>query len=120
MINKVFNILEKLELPLRWNDTPPFDDKGIVIDYHFCGEVGCLFGDGITLYESGKLQVDVYSKVDYSVTVNQVKTLLIDAGFLFEDGSDNTEHLDDNTKLYHKVLIFNYSESEVMESWEKQ
>ena len=114
MINKVFNILETLELPLRWNDTPPFDDRGIVIDYHFFGEGDCLFGDGIALDESGKLQVDVYSKVNYSVTVNQVKTLLRDAGFIFEDGSDNTEDLDAYTKLYHKVLIFNYSESEVM------
>lgn len=120
MINKVFNILEKLELPLMWNDTPPFDDKGIVIDYHFFGEEDCLFGDGIALDVSGKLQVDIYSKADYSVPVNQVKTLLRDAGFLFEDGSDNTENLDNYTKLYHKVLIFNYSESEVMKSWEKQ
>ena len=114
MINVVYNILEQLNLPIKWQLRPPFDKSQIVISYHFFNEGDMLFGDGSSAEEGGTLQVDIFSKTDYTGAVKEVKKLLKGAGFLFASSNDDMEELDNNTMIYHKILIFNYIESEVI------
>lgn len=114
MINVVYNILKQLNLPIKWQLRPPFDKSQTVISYHFFNEGDLLHGDGDASEEGGTLQVDIFSKTDYTGAVKEVKKLLKGAGFLFADSNDDMEELDNNTMIYHKVLIFNYVESEVI------
>lgn len=115
MINKVYEVLKPLNLPIKWLKRPPFDKSNIAISYHFFNESGELFGEGKATEEGGSLQVDVFGKTDYSSIVKDVKKLLKSARFLFAEAYPDTEEaLDQNTTVYHKVLIFNYLESEVM------
>ncbi|ESU71108.1 hypothetical protein T260_15120 [Geobacillus thermopakistaniensis] len=53
------------------------------------------------------IQVDVWSKGDYTAIVQQVKDLMTAAGFrrTFE-----TELYEPDTKIFHKVLRFSYVE----------
>ena len=118
MINKVYEILKPLGLPMKWQLTPPFDSKNIVISYHFFNEGNLLYGEGEAVEEGGSLQVDVFSKVDYMSAVKEIKRLLKGACFLYADARDDTEELDSNTIIYHKILIFNYCESEVFKNVE--
>lgn len=114
MIDTVYNVLKQLNLPVKWQLRPYFDKSQIVISYHFFNEGDLLHGDGEGIEEGGALQIDIFSKINYTSTVKEVKKLLKCAGFLFEDAKDDTEQLDENTIIYHKILIFNYIESEVL------
>lgn len=113
MINRVYEILKPLNIPIKWNKSPDFGINKTVLKYHFFGEGDALHGDGIDAEQGGSLQVDIFSKTDYTSTVKEVKRLLKDAGFLFDNGRDTTEDLDSNTMIYHKILIFNYIEGVV-------
>lgn len=114
MINNVYELLKPLNIPIKWVKRPRFDTSNIVISYHFFNEGSELYGDGQAIEEGGSLQIDIFSKVDYSSVVKQVKILLTNAGFLMDTVEHDTEEtLDDNTSIYHKVLIFNYIESMV-------
>lgn len=116
MINRVYEVLKSLNVPMKWNKCPDFNTSKTVLSYHFFNEGELLHGDGESVEEGGALQVDIYSKTDYSRIVNQTKKLLKDAHFYFESGDDTAETLDNTTMIYHKVLIFNYIESEVMKN----
>lgn len=109
MIQKVYDLLKPLGLPLKFSNMPEFDTKGIVISYHFFGQGFDTFGDGQGIVEGGSLQIDLYSKNDYSMVVEQIKSTLTSAGFCYADGRDDVEELDANTSIYRKILIFNYS-----------
>jgi hypothetical protein len=52
------------------------------------------------------IQVDIWSKGDYTDLVKQVKTSLLAIGFT---RSMETEFYENDTKIYHKVLRFNYT-----------
>lgn len=114
----VYNVLKPLNLPVKWQLRPSFDKSKTVISYHFFNEGDLLHGDGEGIEEGGALQIDIFSKTNYTSTVKEVKSLLKRAGFLFEEAKDNTEKLDENTIIYHKILIFNYIESEVLKDVE--
>lgn len=53
------------------------------------------------------IQVDVFSKGDYSTLVKTIEEVLTEKEYRFVNGFDIWE---DDTKLYHKVLRFNYKE----------
>jgi hypothetical protein len=53
------------------------------------------------------IQVDVWSLNDYTSLVEQVKNSLLAIGFT---RSMETEFYENDTKIYHKVLRFNYVE----------
>lgn len=114
MITRVYDILKPLKVPTKWQLRPQFDKNKMVISYHFFNEINLLNGDGEPAEEGGSLQLDIFSKTDYTSIVKKAKKLLREAGFLFQDANDDTEELDSNTVIYHKILIFNYIESEVM------
>lgn len=114
MIMTVYNILKPLNLPIEFLKRPQFDTSKTVISYHFFNESDDNFGDGKANEEVGALQVDIFSKTDYTSTVKEVKSLLSSANFMYSNGYDNIENLSSSEQIYHKVLIFNYVESEVI------
>lgn len=111
----VYNALKTLNLPTTFLKRPQFGVSQMVISYHFFNQGNDSFGDGKANEQTGSLQVDLFSKkADYESTVSEVKSLLDGANFMFSDGSDNIDKLSETEQLYHKVLIFNYVESEVI------
>ena len=102
MINKVFNILKDLGVPVLWNVRPSTYPS---ITYFFYDEYGQEFGDGEEIGTNYPLQVDIWSKGDYSLLVGQVIEKLNENKFYRVSAVDLYE---DNVKIYHKALRFNH------------
>lgn len=114
MINTVYNILKPLNIPVQFMIRPTINSANkIAICYHFFGEGWSLHGDGQGKEFSGSVQIDIFSIVDYSNIAKQVIQLMEENGFRLADSRDSEDSLDNNTKYYQKILIFNYIESEV-------
>lgn len=66
---------------------------------------GALYGDDQELKSRHFIQVDIFSRNDYTDLVKQVKDKLKTIGFIrnFE-----TEMYETDTDFYHKVLRFNF------------
>lgn len=101
-INLVHEILTPLNVPVLWQLRP---QKPPGITYHFYNEQGELYGDGGEIAGSVACQIDIWSTVDYTNLKKQVKAAMKQCGFLFVDASDFFE---EDAKVYHCVLIFNY------------
>ena len=115
MINTVYNLLIPIGIPCRWQDRPDFSSSNTVISYHFFGDGPEDFGEGEYQDESGSCQIDIFSKGNYSNIVEQVKSRMKQGSFLFAPSpGDTIEEVDGIGKIYHKVLIFNYMKSEVL------
>lgn len=116
MINKVFSILQELNIPIKFELRPEIDNSNRVgISYHFFNEGYNQYGDGKGKEFGGSLQVDVFAhiKFDYSQVIRQIRDLLIQNKFRFVDQRDNGE-ISSDVQYFHKVMIFNYIESEVV------
>lgn len=113
MIKTVYNILKPLDIPVKYILRPDISGSSkIGISYHFFNESPNLYGDGESKEEGGTLQIDIFSTVDFTSTVNQVKVLMKANKFRLADGRDSDDSFS-NVQYYHKILIFNYSEKEV-------
>lgn len=113
MIRKVSDILKPLNTPTQYMLRPDISgDTKIGISYHFFNEGNELYGDGEGIAEGGSLQIDIFSTVDYSSVVSQTKELMKTNKFRLADSRDSDDSFS-NVKYYHKILIFNYVESEV-------
>lgn len=66
---------------------------------------GSMYADDQEQNTTYSIQVNVWSKGDYTTLVDQVRNALTNIGFrrTFE-----TEYYEDDTKTYHKVLRLNY------------
>lgn len=115
MIQKVYDILKPLNIPIQYVLRPDISGSyKIGISYHFFNEGDELYGDGVGFHPGGSLQVDIFSTVDYSNIVQQVKELMkINKFRLAPGGSRDSDDSFSNVKYYHKILIFNYLEEEV-------
>jgi hypothetical protein len=113
VINTVYNILKPLNVPIQYILRPDISTSKIGISYHFFNEGYGLYSDGNGNEFGGSLQVDIFSTIDYSNVVEQVKTLLKEKGFRLADMRDSEDSLNANIQYYQKILIFNYSEREV-------
>lgn len=113
MIEAIDKILKPLDIPVGWNIKPEIGKKRVSVVYHFFNQRPSLYGDGQGSDESGSVQVDVYSKCDYTAVVESIKTLMKDAGLKLADSRDSFDSLKHNDPAYHKILIFNYLKSEV-------
>ena len=111
MIQKVYDILKPLNVPIKYILRPDMRVSKIGISYHFFNEGYELHGDGKGKEFGGSLQVDVFSLVDYTKVVKQVKDLMKSNKFRLADMRDSDDSLN-SVKFYHKILIFNYSEKE--------
>lgn len=113
MIQKINNILSPLNVPVLYILRPEI--KGLNktgISYHFFGEGYELHGDGEGNEFGGSVQIDIFSKIDYSNIVEQVRSLMKQNNFRLSDMRDSDDSFS-NVRYYHKILIFNYSEGEV-------
>ena len=114
MIQKVYDILSGIGVPVQYILRPDISSAKTGISYHFFNEGYEVYGDGKGAELGGVLQVDVFSTVDYSSTVQQVRELLEAAKFRLADMRDGNDGFEDSMKYYQKILIFNYVESEVL------
>ena len=114
MIQRVYDILKPLNIPIRYILRPDISGNSkIGISYHFFNEGYELYADGEGIEEGGSLQIDIFSTVDYTSVVDQIKNLMKANKFRLADMRDNDDSFS-NVKYYHKVLIFNYSTREVL------
>ena len=116
MINKVWEVLQPLNIPVSFEIRPEISpQKRVGISYHFFNEGYNQYGDGKGREFGGSLQVDVFAYInfDYSNIVRQVRGLLESAKFRFAGQSDNGEIASD-VQYFHKILTFNYVEREVL------
>ena len=113
MINRVYEVLQPIGIPIKYILRPDISGSNKVgISYHFFNESPNLYGDGEGKEEGGTLQIDVFSTIDFTSIVNQVKTLMKANKFRLADSRDSDDSFS-NVQYYHKILIFNYSEKEV-------
>lgn len=76
------------------------------ISFFFYNETPKLNADDTEKVTGYYVQVDVWSKGDYTDLVNQVKNAMTAAGFRKTTAADMYEK---DTELYHKALRFSYS-----------
>lgn len=105
LINLVGNKLEELGYPVQWQLRP---EEGTSLTYAFVWDNDTIFTtDGKeTEYI---LQVDVWAKDDYTELVKQVISKMEEIDFFKEFATDDYE---EDTMYYHKIIRFNYLESE--------
>lgn len=116
MIQRVYNILKPLDIPIAYILRPDISGSSrIGISYHFFNESNNLYGDGEGMEFGGSLQIDIFSLVDYTNVIKQVKGLMKSNKFRLADMRDSDDSFN-SVKYYHKILIFNYSEKEVLGS----
>lgn len=113
MIQRVYDILKPLNIPIQHILRPDMSGSKIGISYHFFNEGYELYADGKGTEPGGVLQIDVFSTKDYTNIVNQAKALLEENKFRLSDMRDSDDSFS-SVQYYHKILIFNYSESEVL------
>lgn len=115
MIITVYNLLKNLDTPVKFLERPGFGLTKMCISYHFFNQGNTQYGDGKPIKKGGSLQVDVFSKkIDYTSIVGEIEDILSSANFRLFDKKDDIENLSNSEQIYHKILIFNYSESEVL------
>lgn len=113
MIDKVYTALKTFKLPVAYIVRPAFGSNKAVISYHFFNSTHAYYGDGEGKDFTTSLQVDVFYTADIKDLTRQIITKLkeLNIRFSYEDEYEDTLS---GTRLYHKVLVFNYLESEVM------
>lgn len=99
----ILSTLSPLPVPVEYMDYSGLSTT--YITFFFYNEQGALFADDEEIETAYGLQVDVWSKGDYTDVVNQTKSLLKKAGFKRNYAIDLFE---EDTKIYHKSLRFNY------------
>lgn len=99
----ILSLLEELPVPVEYMDYS--GAANTYITFFFYNEQGVLHGDDIEEVTGYGVQVDVWSKGDYTQLVEDVKSNLEEAGFRRNYATDLFEN---DTKIYHKVIRFNY------------
>lgn len=82
------------------NPTPPY------LEYEIVNEYGAEYSEGNEQYTTHIVQLDIFSKSDYTDLENIVKNHMINNGFNRDMAADTYEK---DTKLYHKAMRFNIS-----------
>ena len=101
----VINALKSVNVPVSFQTYSGTADPYITF---FCYlETGELYSDDVQQGTAYYVQVDVWSKGNYSSIVEQVKSAMKQAGFSFLSAYDLYEK---DVKIYHKVLRFYYLE----------
>lgn len=82
------------------NPNPPY------IEYEVISERGVEFSEGKERYTTYLVQVDIFSKTDYTELETKVRSIMIEQGYIRDNAADLYE---DKTGLYHKAMRFNIS-----------
>lgn len=113
MIKKIKNILKTLKIPVEYIIRPKFGTSKVVITYHFYNLSHAYYGDGEGKNFQEALQIDVFYKSDIGDLDRKIIKLMKDNNIRFNNIDDYVEDIA-GIRLYHKILRFNYVESEVM------
>lgn len=76
------------------------------IEYEVIREQGDEFAEGEERYTNYLVQVDIFSKSDYTNLENEIKKQMKNNGYIRDNAVDLYEK---DTKLYHKAMRFNIS-----------
>lgn len=82
------------------NPTPPY------IEYQVIAERGAEFSEGKENYSYYLIQIDIFSKTDYTNLEENIKKIMLEAGYSRDNAVDLYEN---KTGLYHKAMRFNIS-----------
>lgn len=106
MINKlIINTLKPLSVPVCFQKYT--GKANTYITFHEYIESGEFFEEDEEVFTGHYIQVDVWSKDDYTVLAKSIKDLLQTVGFKRLDEADLYEK---DTDLYHKGIRFFYLE----------
>lgn len=102
----IINTLSPLNVPVRFQKLLDSDgEPHSYITFFEFNQNGALHGDDKEIKSNHFIQVDVWSKGNYSELVKKVKDNLINLGF---SRTYEKEFYETDTKLYHKVIRFNF------------
>lgn len=106
MINKlIIDTLKPLRIPIAFQR---YNGKAeTYITFHEYLSTGEEYEDDVETLTAHYIQVDVWSKTDYTDAVKSIKELMLKAGFKRLNEIDLYE---EDTKIYHKGLKFYYLE----------
>jgi hypothetical protein len=76
------------------------------VEYEIFDEYGVEWAENKEIATNFELQVDIYSKGDYTELENKIKEKLMSAGFVRDMAADLYE---EDTELYHKAMRFTYT-----------
>lgn len=85
------------------NTTAPY------IEYEVLNEEGSLYAENEEIGTNYRIQVDVFTKGSYTSIVKAIKNVMRENGFIREFGGSLYE---ENSKLFHYVLRFNFESEE--------
>lgn len=78
------------------------------VEYQIVNEYGQAYAENREIATNYTVQVDIFSKGDYTELENKVREKMIKAGFDRAMGADLYEQ---ETKLYHKAMRFTYTKT---------
>lgn len=81
-------------------------NESTYITYFSVVDVPVLHADDELKETEDTMQIDIWSKGDYTKLVAQVKQLMKDAGFLYSSGREMYEP---DTGIYHYAITYRYS-----------
>lgn len=104
----IISTLKPLNIPVKFqvlSEKEKQANPSTYITFFEYNQQSALDADDDELITRHSIQIDIWSKVDYTEVVKQVKEKLKTVGFkrAFE-----TEFFETDTKIYHKVLRFYY------------
>lgn len=76
------------------------------VEYEVISERGAEFSEGKERYTTYLVQVDIFSKTDYTDLETTIKNIMINNGYIRDNAADLYE---EKTGLYHKAMRFNIS-----------
>lgn len=102
----IIDTLSPLNIPVRFQKLLDSDGQpNSYITFFEYNQNGALHGDDEEIKSNHFIQVDIWSKVNYSGLVKNTKDNLIKVGFT---RTYEKEFYEKDTKLYHKVIRFNF------------
>lgn len=99
----IINALKPLNVPVAFQTYK--GNSSTYIRFFEYNQTGALYGEDRELKSNHYIQVDVFSKNDYTELVQQVKDKLKALGFIRKM---ETELYEADTDFYHKVIRFSY------------
>lgn len=106
MNEKIISIIEELDVPVQFRHYTGKSDTYITF-FTFL-EKGELFGDDEEMENGIYIQLNIFSKEDYTDLVEKIKIKMKDNNFIKRYEADAPYEVD--TKYYHKVLRYLYIE----------
>lgn len=104
----IINTLKPLGIPVKFqtlSEKEKLSDPSSYITFFEYNQRSALDSDDEETLTRHFIQVDIWSKVDYTDLVKQVKENLKQVGF---SRNFETELYETDTKIFHKVIRFNY------------